>query len=267
MRIKLARILEELREDHRNLSRLLDLLEAECSEVPDDGEPDMELLRDIMCYMTVYPDAIHHPREDLVYAAMREHGLTLQPSEARRVAELLGRDPTLTEMTLFDTMWSEHCSYKSSRPHLKAHLPTTGENVVVGPVEDAGVVDFGEIDGKKYGIIFAHESHNHPSAIEPYGGAGTGIGGDRVDHHPVAAPLGRLHEGEGGDAVVERDLVPFAGVPEAEVEPAPREHEGGDDRRDLDQVQRREGVLLGHHHGRHRLCRRALPAPAPGVPV
>jgi len=108
---------------------------------------------------------------------LREHGLTLAPSEARKVADLLGRDPTLTEMTLFDTMWSEHCSYKSSRPHLKAHLPTTGDNVVVGPVEDAGIVDFGEIDGKKYGIIFAHESHNHPSQVMPVEGAATGIGG------------------------------------------------------------------------------------------
>jgi phosphoribosylformylglycinamidine synthase len=108
---------------------------------------------------------------------LKEHGLTLAPSEARKVADLLGRDPTLTEMTLFDTMWSEHCSYKSSRPHLKANLPTTGENVVVGPVEDAGIVDFGVINGKKYGIIFAHESHNHPSQVMPVEGAATGIGG------------------------------------------------------------------------------------------
>ncbi len=94
MRIKLARILEELREDHRNLTRLLDLLESECREVPDDGEPDMELLRDIMHYMTVYPDAIHHPREDLVYTAMREHctdlaeGLENVPGDHREIAEL-----------------------------------------------------------------------------------------------------------------------------------------------------------------------------------
>ncbi|MBU8870829.1 MAG: phosphoribosylformylglycinamidine synthase subunit PurL [Gemmatimonadales bacterium] len=108
---------------------------------------------------------------------LKQYGLTLSPEEARRVGDLLGRDPTLTEMTLFDTMWSEHCSYKSSRPHLKAHLPTTGNNVVVGPVEDAGIVDFGEIDGKKFGIIFAHESHNHPSQVMPVEGAATGIGG------------------------------------------------------------------------------------------
>jgi len=123
------------------------------------------------------PIAVGDYADDALKVYLREHGLTLQPSEARRVAELLGRDPTLTEMTLFDTMWSEHCSYKSSRPHLKKHLPTTGENVVVGPVEDAGVVDFGEIDGKRYGIIFAHESHNHPSQVMPVEGAATGIGG------------------------------------------------------------------------------------------
>jgi phosphoribosylformylglycinamidine synthase len=105
------------------------------------------------------------------------HGLTLAPAEARRVAELLGREATLTEMTLFDTMWSEHCSYKSSRPHLKAHLPAGASNVVIGPVEDAGVVDLGEHDGRRWGIILAHESHNHPSQVMPVEGAATGIGG------------------------------------------------------------------------------------------
>ena len=115
--------------------------------------------------------------DDTLRDYLKEHGLTLAPSEARKVADLLGREPSLTEMTLFDTMWSEHCSYKSSRPHLKANLPTTGPNVVVGPVEDAGIVDFGEVDGKRYGIIFAHESHNHPSQVMPVEGAATGIGG------------------------------------------------------------------------------------------
>jgi len=121
--------------------------------------------------------AVGEHDDDSLRTYLSGHGLTLKPAEARQVAELLGRDPTLTEMTLFDTMWSEHCSYKSSRHHLKAHLPTTGDNVVVGPVEDAGVVDFGEIDGKKYGIVFAHESHNHPSQVMPVEGAATGIGG------------------------------------------------------------------------------------------
>lgn len=94
MRIEIARILEELREDHRNLARLLDLLESECRDIPDDGEPDMELLLDIMHYMTIYPDAIHHPREDLVYTAMREHctdlaeGLECVPDDHREIAKL-----------------------------------------------------------------------------------------------------------------------------------------------------------------------------------
>ncbi len=94
MRIEIARILDELREDHRNLARLLDLLESECRDIPDDGEPDMELLLDIMHYMTVYPDAIHHPREDLIYTAMREHsdelaaGLEGVPEDHREIAEL-----------------------------------------------------------------------------------------------------------------------------------------------------------------------------------
>ena len=145
--------------------------------------------------------------DDLSLSAyLKEHGLTLAPSEARKVAELLGRDPTLTEMTLFDTMWSEHCSYKSSRPHLKAHLPTTGDNVVVGPVEDAGIVDFGEIDGKKYGIIFAHESHNHPSQVMPVEGAATGIGGIVRDVYCM-----------GGEVIATLDPLRF-GWPEKESE-------------------------------------------------
>ncbi|MFH1845338.1 MAG: phosphoribosylformylglycinamidine synthase subunit PurL, partial [bacterium] len=82
-----------------------------------------------------------------------------------------------TELTLFDTMWSEHCSYKSSRPVLKEFLPTEASNVVVGPVEDAGIVDFGEVNGVRYGIVIAHESHNHPSQVMPVEGAATGIGG------------------------------------------------------------------------------------------
>jgi hemerythrin-like domain-containing protein len=94
MRIKLTRILDDLREDHRNLARLLDLLEDECRDVPADGEPDMDLLHDIMHYMTVYPDAIHHPREDLLYTAMREHcedlaeGLQNVPVDHQEIAEL-----------------------------------------------------------------------------------------------------------------------------------------------------------------------------------
>jgi len=121
-------------------------------------------------------DAVTLGDEDL-RAALKSHALTLSPDEARRVQELLGRAPTLTELTLFDTMWSEHCSYKSSRPTLKEFLPTDASNVVVGPVEDAGIVDFGTVDGVRYGIVIAHESHNHPSQVMPVEGAATGIGG------------------------------------------------------------------------------------------
>ena len=90
----------------------------------------------------------------------------------RRIQDLLGRDPNLLELGLFSVMWSEHCSYKSSRVHLKT-LPTTGPRVVQGPGENAGAVDIG--DG--LAAVFKIESHNHPSFIEPYQGAATGVGG------------------------------------------------------------------------------------------
>ncbi len=115
--------------------------------------------------------------DDQLARFLRQHGLTLAVAEARRVADLLGREPTLAEMTLFDTMWSEHCSYKSSRPYLKKHLPADASNVIIGPVQDAGIIDFGEHAGRRWGIIIAHESHNHPSQVMPVEGAATGIGG------------------------------------------------------------------------------------------
>ncbi|MCP4800564.1 MAG: phosphoribosylformylglycinamidine synthase, partial [bacterium] len=115
--------------------------------------------------------------DEAIKSKLSEYALTLSPDEARKVESLLGRPPTITELTLFDTMWSEHCSYKSSKPILKEFLPTDGPNVIVGPVEDAGIIEFGEVDGQKYGIIFAHESHNHPSQVMPVEGAATGIGG------------------------------------------------------------------------------------------
>ncbi|MBA3914994.1 MAG: phosphoribosylformylglycinamidine synthase subunit PurL, partial [Acidobacteriales bacterium] len=102
---------------------------------------------------------------------VREHGLT--PEEYARVVELLGgREPTLTELGIFSVMWSEHCSYKSSRVHLK-RLPTRSPRVVQGPGENAGIIDIG--DG--WACAFKIESHNHPSFIEPYQGAATGVGG------------------------------------------------------------------------------------------
>ena len=107
---------------------------------------------------------------------LRAHGLALAPSEARRIAERLGRNPTLVEAHAFDAQWSEHCSYKSSRALLR-RLPTEGPTVMQGPQEDAGIVHLGTCDGKRYGIVIAHESHNHPSQVVPFEGAATGIGG------------------------------------------------------------------------------------------
>ncbi|SMF40792.1 phosphoribosylformylglycinamidine synthase subunit II [Tistlia consotensis] len=99
-----------------------------------------------------------------------EHGL--KPEEYRKVLEIMGREPNLVELGIFSVMWSEHCSYKSSKVWLKK-LPTQGPQVICGPGENAGVVDIG--DGMA--AIFKIESHNHPSFIEPYQGAATGVGG------------------------------------------------------------------------------------------
>jgi phosphoribosylformylglycinamidine synthase subunit PurL len=99
-----------------------------------------------------------------------EHGLT--PEEYARVKQILGREPNITELGIFSVMWSEHCSYKSSKVHLK-RLPTRGKLVVQGPGENAGVVDIG--DGLV--VAFKIESHNHPSYVEPFQGATTGVGG------------------------------------------------------------------------------------------
>jgi phosphoribosylformylglycinamidine synthase subunit PurL len=113
------------------------------------------------------------------------HNLT--QDEYQRINELLGREPTLVELGIFSVMWSEHCSYKSSRVHLK-RLPTTGERVIVPPGENAGIIDLG--DG--WCAAFKIESHNHPSFIEPFQGAATGVGGILRDiftmgARPVAA--------------------------------------------------------------------------------
>src|SRR4026209_2398146 len=102
--------------------------------------------------------------------ALDRHGLTRE--EYQRIVDALKREPTVTELGIFSVMWSEHCSYKSSRVHLKT-LPTTGPRVLQGPGENAGAVDIG--DG--LAAVFKIESHNHPSFIEPYQGAATGVGG------------------------------------------------------------------------------------------
>ena len=99
-----------------------------------------------------------------------QHGFT--PEEYSKVLEIMQREPSMTELGIFSVMWSEHCSYKSSRVHL-GRLPTTGERVIVPPGENAGVVDIGD----DWCVAFKVESHNHPSFIEPFQGAATGVGG------------------------------------------------------------------------------------------
>jgi phosphoribosylformylglycinamidine synthase len=116
-------------------------------------------------------------KDEKLETALKELGVGLTAFEARRVGELIGRDPTVCEIMIFNSEWSEHCSYKSSRATLKEFLPTAGPIVILGPEEDAGIVFFTEFQGKRYGIVMAHESHNHPSQVLPNEGAATGIGG------------------------------------------------------------------------------------------
>lgn len=101
---------------------------------------------------------------------LHEHNLT--EKEYEKIVELIGKEPNITELGIFSLMWSEHCSYKSSKAHLQK-LPVTGENVIQGPGENAGIIDIGE----GLAAVFKIESHNHPSFIEPYQGAATGVGG------------------------------------------------------------------------------------------
>src|SRR6266404_1212141 len=118
---------------------------------------------------------------------IQAHQLTT--GEYEKIVVLLGREPTYTELGIFSVMWSEHCSYKSSRIHLK-RLPTTGERVIVPPGENAGVVDVG--DG--WCAAFKIESHNHPSFIEPFQGAATGVGGILRDIFTMGArPIAALN--------------------------------------------------------------------------
>ncbi|MEZ5403667.1 MAG: phosphoribosylformylglycinamidine synthase subunit PurL [Bryobacteraceae bacterium] len=101
----------------------------------------------------------------------------ITPDEYQRIEGILGREPNITELGIFSVMWSEHCSYKSSRLHLKK-LPTRSKLVLVGPGENAGIIDIGPgLDGSRWAIAFKIESHNHPSFIEPFQGAATGVGG------------------------------------------------------------------------------------------
>jgi phosphoribosylformylglycinamidine synthase II len=116
-----------------------------------------------------------------------DHGL--KKDEYKKICDLLKRVPNITELGIFSAMWNEHCSYKSSRLHLK-NLPTKGKNVIQGPGENAGVIDIGDDDA----IVFKIESHNHPSFIEPYQGAATGVGGIMRDIFTMGArPIANLN--------------------------------------------------------------------------
>ncbi len=116
-----------------------------------------------------------------------DHGLTKE--EFKKINDLLKRKPNLTELAIFSAMWNEHCSYKSSKKHLK-NLHTEGSRVIQGPGENAGVVDIGDNDA----IVFKIESHNHPSFIEPYQGAATGVGGIMRDVFTMGArPIANLN--------------------------------------------------------------------------
>src|SRR5262249_14363527 len=150
-----------------------------------------------------------------------EHGIT--PQEYEKIKSALGREPSLTELGIFSVMWSEHCSYKSSRVHLK-RLPTRSKLVVQGPGENAGIIDIG--DG--WACAFKIESHNHPSFIEPFQGAATGVGGilrdiftmgarplavmDSLRFGPITKTPGQAKAGIADQATVHRNHSILEGV-------------------------------------------------------
>src|SRR5829696_1851401 len=141
--------------------------------------------------------------EDVSAAAHRELGLT--DSEYERITELLGREPNGVELAMFSLLWSEHCAYKHSRK-LLGRLPTEGERVVMGPGENAGAVDI----GAGHAIAFKVESHNHPSAVEPFQGAATGVGGILRDVFAIGArPIAVLDSLRFGEPTSERSRYLF----------------------------------------------------------
>jgi phosphoribosylformylglycinamidine synthase II len=140
-----------------------------------------------------------------------EHGM--KPDEFQQMRGILGRDPSMCELGIFSAMWSEHCSYKSSKVWLKK-LPTTGPHVICGPGENAGVIDIGlGPNGEKLAAIFKIESHNHPSFIEPYQGAATGVGGILRDVFTMGArPIANLNALRFGDPKQAKTRQLVAGV-------------------------------------------------------
>ncbi|MCI0482770.1 MAG: phosphoribosylformylglycinamidine synthase subunit PurL, partial [Candidatus Dadabacteria bacterium] len=135
-----------------------------------------------------------------------DHGLTEE--EYKKIVDTLGREPNITELGILSAMWSEHCSYKSSRIHLRT-FPTTGEVVIQGPGENAGIIDIG--DGQC--AVFKMESHNHPSFIEPYQGAATGVGGILRDIFTMGArPIAILDSLRFGDPSLPKTKYLVSGV-------------------------------------------------------
>src|ERR1700739_681383 len=137
-----------------------------------------------------------------------EHGVS--PEESARIQKILGREPNSTELGIFSVMWSEHCSYKSSRIYLK-RLPTSAPQVLQGPGENAGVVDVG--DG--LAAVFKMESHNHPSYVEPFQGSATGVGGILRDVFTMGArPIAVLDSLRFGSITLAKGTSPNGQVPE-----------------------------------------------------
>ena len=137
---------------------------------------------------------------------VQDHGITA--GEYQSILEILGREPNITELGIFSVMWSEHCSYKNSKPLLRT-FPTEGAQVLQGPGENAGVIDFDE----KYAIVFKMESHNHPSALEPFQGAATGVGGILRDVFTMGArPIALLDPLRFGDPADARTRRIVSGV-------------------------------------------------------
>ena len=132
----------------------------------------------------------------------------IKPNEYEEILQRLGRHPNKAELGMFGVMWSEHCCYKNSRP-LLSQFPTTGKRVLVGPGENAGVIDLG--DGLQ--LAFKIESHNHPSAVEPFQGAATGVGGILRDIFTMGArPIAILNSLRFGDLKDAKTRRLFTGV-------------------------------------------------------
>ena len=141
-------------------------------------------------FPVAYEEADFHDPERRAGLAARlaSAGVRLEPDELGLLRSRLGRVPRWAELVVMSAMWSEHCSYKSTRARL-AGLPTQAPQVVLGPGEDAGAVWIGDHQGRSWLAVVAHESHNHPSQIVPYEGAATGVGGIVRDVYCMGADV------------------------------------------------------------------------------